>query len=139
MVNFTNHKWPADPKLAEIWGKQVAMTRGDVSNPSPGAGGTFVCSNHLPLGRRKNRRPKKRKANKLQQVNSPRCLLPNVKEQGGEDDGNDDTDDEVEVDKDYSVSIPMQFEQLTRELEVKVYTGFPLTETFKFLPILEEK
>jgi len=27
----------------------------------------------------------------------------------------------------------MQFEQLTRELELKVYTGFPSTETFKFL------
>ena len=27
----------------------------------------------------------------------------------------------------------MQFEQLTRELEVKVYTGLPSTETFQFL------
>ena len=34
VVNFTNHKWPADPK-------QVAKTRGDVFNLSPGAGGTF--------------------------------------------------------------------------------------------------
>ena len=71
--------------------------------------------------------PKKRKANKLQQAS--RCLLPNVKEPGGGDDGNCDTDEEMEVDTDYSVS----FLQLTRELEVKVYKGLPSTETFKFL------
>ena len=29
--------------------------------------------------------------------------------------------------------LPMQFVQLTRELEVKVYKGLPSTETFKFL------
>ena len=55
-----------------------------------------------------------------------------MSEQGGEDDGNDDTDEEMEVDTDYSVSVPMQFEQLTRELEVKVYTGLPSTETSSF-------
>ena len=36
-------------------------------------------------------------------------------------------------DIDYSVSVPLQFEQLTREMEVKVHTGVPATETFKFL------
>ena len=70
--------------------------------------------------------PKERKANKLQQAS--RCLLPNVKEPGGGDDGNCDTDEEMEVYTDYSVSFPMQFVQLTRELE-----GLPSTETFKFL------
>ena len=44
-----------------------------------------------------------------------------------------DTDEEMEVDTDYSVSVPMQFVQLTRELEVKVYKGLPSTKTFKFL------
>ena len=39
----------------------------------------------------------------------------------------------MESGTDYSVSVLMQFEQLTRELEVKVYTGLPSTETFKFL------
>ena len=29
--------------------------------------------------------------------------------------------------------LPMQFVQLTRELEVKMYKGLPSTETFKFL------
>ena len=36
VVNFTNHKCPADPKLAEMWPKQVAKTRGEVFNPSLG-------------------------------------------------------------------------------------------------------
>ena len=98
--NFTYHKWPVDPKLTEIWRKQVAKTRGDVFNPAPGSSGTFVCSNHFPLGRRtpenpktnfpsifmtvsdylQKRSPKKRKANKLQEAGSSRCLLPSFKE-----------------------------------------------------------
>ena len=49
--NLTFHKWPVDPKLAEIWRKQEAKTRGDVFNPS-GTSGIFVCSNHFPRGRR---------------------------------------------------------------------------------------
>ena len=36
VVNFTYHKGRADPKLAEMWPKQVAKTIGDVLNPSPG-------------------------------------------------------------------------------------------------------
>ena len=59
--------------------------------------------------------------------------MPNVKEPRGEDDGNYDTDEEMEVDTGYSVSVPMQSVQLTRELEVKVYKRLPSTETFKFL------
>ena len=47
--NLMYHKWPLDPKLAEIWRKQVAKTRGDVFNPSPSAGGTFVCANIFSL------------------------------------------------------------------------------------------
>ncbi|KAK2564265.1 hypothetical protein P5673_012520 [Acropora cervicornis] len=62
--------------------------------------------------------PKKRKTNKSQQVSG--CLLTNVKESGKKDDRNYDTDEEMEVDTDYSVSVAMQFEQLTRELEVKI-------------------
>ena len=104
---------PADPKPAEIWRKQVAKTKDDVINPSPGAGRTFVCSKLFPLGRRTTENPKmvysiicfhdclwllppkivaQGTANKLHQANSSRCLLPNVKEPGGEDDGNSDTD-----------------------------------------------
>ena len=78
--------------------------------------------------------PKNRKTNKLQQV--CRCLLPNVKESGKEDDGNYDTDEEMEVDTDYSFSVAMQFEQLTRELDVKLYKGLPSTETLSFYLII---
>ena len=85
---------------------------------APAGGGTFVSSKYFPLGRRS------------------RCLLPNVKESGKEDDGNYDTDEEMEVDTDYSVSVAMQFEQLTRELEVKVYKGLPSTETLRFYSII---
>ena len=140
---LTFHKWPVDPKLAEIWRKQVAKTRGDVFNPSPGASGTFVCSNHFPLGRRtpenpktdypsifmtvsdylQKKSPKKRKANKLQEAGSSKCLFgPNLEECNDDSEG---TDEEMETDRNYSVSVPMQFEQLTRELEVRVYTGLP--------------
>ena len=40
-----------------------------------------------------------------------------------------------QVDTDHSVSVPMQFEQLTKELKDKVYTctGLPSAETFMFL------
>ena len=60
MKNLTFHKWPVDAKLAKIWRKQVhvAKTRGNVFNPLPGASGTFVCSNHFPLGRRTPENPK---------------------------------------------------------------------------------
>lgn len=56
--NLVYHKWPTDPKLAEIWRKQVAKTRSDSFNPSPGASGTFVCSNHFPCVRRTPENPK---------------------------------------------------------------------------------
>ena len=39
----------------------------------------------------------------------------------------------MEVDTDCSVSVPMQFVLLTRELEVKLCKGLPSTEAFKFL------
>ena len=155
--NLMFHKWPVDPKLAEIWRKQVAKTRGDVFNPSPGASGTFVCSNHFPLGRRtpenpktdypsifmtvsdylQKQSPKKRKANKLQEAGSSKCLfVPNHEECNDDSEG---TDEEMETDTDYSVSVPMQFEQLTRELEVRVYTGLPSPETFQLFNYLSEK
>ena len=47
------------------------------------------------------------------------------------DDG-EGTDKEMETDTDYSVSVPTQFKQLTRELEVSVYTGLPAPETSQF-------
>ena len=151
--NLIYHKWPIDPKLAEIWRKQVAKTRGDRFNPSPGASGTFVCSNHFPLGRRtpedpktdypsvfmtvsdylQKQSPRKRKANKLQEAGPSKSLFSSSKVSNEKSDGSDSSDAEMERQMDYSVSVPLQFEQLTREMEVKVYTGLPSTETFKFL------
>ncbi len=51
------HKWPKDPMLAEVWRKQVLKSRSDVFNPNPGSQGTFVCSNHFPLGKRTSGNP----------------------------------------------------------------------------------
>lgn len=39
----------------------------------------------------------------------------------------------METNTDLSMSVPIQFEQLTREMEVKVYTGLSLPKTFQFL------
>ncbi|KAK2564202.1 hypothetical protein P5673_012447 [Acropora cervicornis] len=44
---------------------------------------------------------------------------------GREDDENDDTNEEMEVDMDYSVSVALQFEQLTTELETTKETPQP--------------
>ena len=75
--------------------------------------------------------PEKRKANRWQEPGSSKCLfVPKIEECNNDCEG---SDEEMEPDTDYSVSVPMQFEQLTRELEVKVYTGLPSPETFQFL------
>ena len=55
--NFTYHKWPVDPKLAEIWRKQVAKTRGDVFNPAPGSSGTFGLFKSFSVGKKNSRKP----------------------------------------------------------------------------------
>ena len=142
--------WPVDRKLAEIWRKKVAKTRGDAFNPIPGACGTFVCSNHFLLGRRtpenpkmdfrsvfmtfsdylQKKSPKKRKANILKEAGSSRCLTSSGKECN---DDSEETDEELETSTDFSVSVPMQFEQPTKELEVKVYTGLSSPKIFQFL------
>jgi len=54
-----------------------------------------------------NKSPNKRKANKLQEAGPSRCLLPSFKESNEDGEGNDDTDDEMETDTDYCVSVPM--------------------------------
>ena len=51
------HKWPKDPQLSEIWHKQVAKSRSDDFNQTPGAQGTFICSNHFPLEKRTPSKP----------------------------------------------------------------------------------
>ena len=79
------------------------------------------------------RLPRKRKANELQEASPSRCVFHSSKESDKDSEGTDDTYEEMETDMDYSVFVPLQVEQLTTEMEVKVYTGLPSTETFKFL------
>jgi len=135
---LTYHKLPDDPKLSDKWHKQAAKTQGDVFNPPPGASRTFVCSNHFPLGRRtletlkltfhrfltvsdclQKRSPKKRKANKLQVAGASRYLPFSSSSKEDSESSSDDNED-LETEVDYFASVPAQFEQLTRELEVKV-------------------
>ena len=52
MEKLIHHSWPRDRRLAEIWKNQVAKSRSDDFHPSCGDEGTFVRSNHFPLGKR---------------------------------------------------------------------------------------
>ena len=78
----------------------------------------------------KKKSRKKRKANKLQEAGSSRFLTSSGKQCN---DDSEETDEELETSTDFSVSVPMQFEQLTKELEVKVYTGLSSPKIFQFL------
>ena len=51
------HRWPKDPKLADLWTRQVLRGRSDNFKPEPGSEGTFVCSNHFPEGKRTPKNP----------------------------------------------------------------------------------
>lgn len=150
------HKWPRDAKLAEIWRKQVAKSRSDEFKPSPGAKGTFVCSNHFPFGKRTPenpetdypsvfltlsehfhcKTPKKRKANRLQEQktrNPKRRLAIDSDSEDSEDTERESSDSADNEERDPTTTIPMRFEQLTRESDVKFFTGLPSTEAFKCL------
>ena len=140
--------------MAEIWRKQVAKSRSDEFNPTPGAQGTFICSNHFPLGKRTPTNPetdypfvfmtvseyhhastpKKRKMNRMQEQSSatrstrnPRRCLDRTSDSAS----SDDSDEELPNQDENTVKIPLRFEQFTREFEVKFYTGLPSTECFK--------
>ena len=148
---LTVHKWPTDKKLAEIWRKQVAKSRSDSFNPAPGAKGTYVCSNHFPQGKRtpsnpetdypsvfmtvsehfKSSTPKKRKRNRLQE----RERSPSPRHKRKLDVESEDAPSEVSDTRedDPTVYLPMRFEQLTRESDVRFYTGLPSTEAFRCL------
>lgn len=139
------HKWPKEPKLAEIWRKQIAKSRSDDFNPTPGAQGTFVCSNHFPLGKRTPKNPetdypsvfmtvsdyyhssspkKRRIVNRMQKQSSASKTTT-------DSDSSEESDQELPTESDPTAKIPPRFEQLTREFEVKFYTGLPSTACFK--------
>ena len=147
------HKWPKDQKLADIWKGTFVC-----SNHFPRRQGMFVCSNHFPLGQRTPKHPeinfpslfltvsdyihsispKKRKTNHLvQQQSSSEILSRESPTHTGSD-----SDDEWEMsesncssscENDPSVTVPMRFEQITRESDVKFFTGLPSTEAFRCL------
>jgi hypothetical protein len=138
------HKWPKDPALAEIWRKQVKNSRSDDFNPKPGTQGTFVCSNHFPLGKRTpnnpetdypsvfmtlseykfSTTPKKRKIRET-------ATTSKRPHQASDSEESDAYMDENPAETEVSLPVPLQFEQLTRESDVRFYTGLTSTESFK--------
>ena len=150
------HKWPKNEKLAEIWKKQVKKSRSDDFNLAPGAQGTLVCSNYFPLGQRTRKHPetdfpsifltvsdyihsvspKRRKANCLVQQRSSSETFSTESPTHG----HSDSDGEWEMsESDYSrssengPSVTARFEQITRESDVKFFTGLPSSEAFRCL------
>ena len=131
MFTLMFHKWPKDPQLAEVWRKQIAKSRSDAFNPTPGAQSTFVCSNHFPLGKRTPNNPatdfpsvfltlsdyhhastpKKRKRNKMQEKDE----ATSSKQISSDSDSEDHW--KPGVDTDIAVKVPLHFEQFTREFE----------------------
>ena len=147
------HKWPKDPNLAETWRKQVVKSSSDDFNSVLGAQGTYVCSNNFPLGKITptnpeadypsvflmlsehfhSNTPKKGRRNRLEEersCNPRRSLAVGEENEDAQGETSGSSNDE---ENDPSITIPMRFEQLTREFDVKFYTGLPSTQAFKCL------
>ena len=126
MENLLFHRWPKSPALAEIWCKQVAKSRSSNFNPVPGTQGTFICSNHFPLGKRTPDNPgtdypsfltvmdykhtksqKKRKSSKNLEESSPSPKLAS----GNEPDTTVEESKVFEEEQETLAQIPLQFEQ----------------------------
>ena len=150
------HKWPKDDKLAEIWRNQVARSRRDEFNPTPGAKGTFVCSNHFRLGKRTPQNPetdyptvfltvyhylhsstpKRRRSNALEEQRpyTPRRLDFDSPDISWDDTDSESSEDAADADAEQTTAaVPMQFTHLTRESDVKFFTGLPSTKAFHCL------
>jgi len=143
------HKWPKDPKLAEVWTKQVKKGRSDPFDPAPGAKGSFVCSNHFPEGKRtpsqpatdypsifltradflQKPSPKKRKTRDSLSLQKETISHTSDDEDCCDDDESDADDEGMDLD----FRVMMRFEQLTRESDVRTFTGLPSTQAFKCL------
>ncbi|XP_046851060.1 uncharacterized protein LOC124444479 [Xenia sp. Carnegie-2017] len=139
------HKWPKDQVLAEIWRKQIANSRADDFNPKPGAQGTFVCSNHFPLGKRtpnnretdypsvfitlseyeQSRTPLKRKGRETWTTSKRPHQAYDT------EDSHSSFDENPAKSEASLLPVPLQFEQLTREYDVRFHTGLPSTNSFK--------
>ena len=136
------HRWPNDSNLAELWRKQVAKGRSDNFNPESGSEGTFVCSNHFPEGTRTRHNPstdypsvfltlsdflnkpspKKRKVSERLVGEENKGYVPTAERADNEDDLDH---------HDSLLRVPMRFEQISREADVKTFTGLPSTKCLK--------
>ena len=141
------HTWPKDPNLAELWRKQIAKGRNDNFNPGSGSEGTFVCSNHFPEGTRTRHNPSTDYSSVFLTLsdflNKPSPKKRKVSERlvGEENKGDvttaegtveraDNEEDDLDHD-DQNLRVPMRFEQISREADVKTFTGLPSTKCFK--------
>ena len=129
-----------------MWRKQVAKGRSDNFNPEPGSEGTFVCSNHFPEGTRTRHNPstdypsvfltlsdflnkpspKKRKVSERLASEENEEEVTTAEGTVGRADKEDDLDHD-----DLHLRVPMRFEQISREADVKTFTGLPSTKCFK--------
>ena len=140
------HRWPKDPNLAELWRKQVAKGRSDNFNPEPGSEGTFVCSNHFPEGTRTRHNPSTDYPSVFLTLsdflNKPSPKKRKVSERLASEENEDevttaegtvrraDKEDDLDHD-DLHLRVPMRCEQISREADVKTFTGLPSTKCFK--------
>ena len=138
------HRWSKDPNLAELWRKQVEKGRNDNLNPESGSEGTFVCSNHFPEGTRNRHNPSTdyppvfltlsdflNKPSPKKRIVSERLVGEENKATAeGTVERADDEEDDLNHD-DSHLRVPMLFEQISRETDMKTFTGLPSTKCFK--------
>ncbi|PFX31700.1 hypothetical protein AWC38_SpisGene3455 [Stylophora pistillata] len=142
------HKWPKQSKLAELWLKQVPKSRSDDTfNPQPGGQGRFVCSYHFPEGKRTPDNPKtdylslfstvsdflKRNLPKKRKVRERETSEDEREEDNTELTSEHEDDTDKSDDEDFDFRVPMCIEQITREADVKSFTGLPSTKAFKYI------
>ena len=130
------HRWPKGEALSELWRKSVSKGR---KNFKPGPYMT-VCSNHFVDGKRttENPVPKLFMTESEQHTSSPRKrrkLDRSTAESASVEPDippDDVSEDDAETSED-CIYPSFKFAQITRESDVRFFTGIPGTETFKFL------
>ena len=146
------HRWPKDPKLADLWTRQVLRGRSDNFKPEPGSEGTFVCSNHFPEGKRTPKNPSTDypslflTLSDFLQKPSPkkrkfRDYLSRESETESDDseesaaetscEAKDDYDQTGSAHFDLDFRVSMRFEQISVESDVRTFTGLPSSNCFK--------
>ena len=132
------HLWPKDKALSERWKKRVAKGR---ENFEPGLY-MSVCSNHFVDGKRtasnpvptlfmtafEQQTPSSKKRRKVARVDLNNIPSTTCASSSAEWPANVD-----EIAQDNSVYPSMKFEQITRESDVRFFTGLRTTTVFKFI------